>query len=286
MITNNSITTKSRQHSYILPSLTGRGLGVDLWLFLLLALFCACSSYDNDDNSSNSDNGNNGTTYTVSAQADAPQWQIDWSYNQERPNWKQPDHSLYENSTPIKVELEETLRPYVAASDMMALFVNNELHGFAHPAVIMDNEQEVSNKFLMKAYGNETDAEQVNVSLKYYSETLKHIFSLSDHLSFNADKETGFNQAYIPPFTNGSAKFPVVKTVAAESLLTSAGITPVSGCLVGAFVGEECRGKATLSANGNTPMTIYGRTAGEPVTLKYYDAATGQLFTIADALKL
>ena len=59
MITNNSITTKSRQHSSILPSLTGRGLGVGLWLFLLLALFCACSSYDNDDNSSNSDNGNN-----------------------------------------------------------------------------------------------------------------------------------------------------------------------------------------------------------------------------------
>ena len=55
---------------------------------------------------------------------------------------------------------------------------------------------------------------------------------------------------------------------------------------VGVFVNEECRGLVTLSADGSTQMVIYGRKAGELVTLKYYDAISGLLFTIPDAVKL
>jgi hypothetical protein len=55
---------------------------------------------------------------------------------------------------------------------------------------------------------------------------------------------------------------------------------------VSAFVGEECRGTEMLSPYGNTSLTIYGSTQGESVTLKYYDAATGHLFTIPDIVKM
>ena len=37
---------------------------------------------------------------------------------------------------------------------------------------------------------------------------------------------------------------------------------------------------------GTTQLTIYGRSAGESVTLKYYDAAKQILYTIPDAVKM
>jgi hypothetical protein len=71
-----------------------------------------------------------------------------------------------------------------------------------------------------------------------------------------------------------------------NGLLAMVGITPVAGNMVGAFVGDECRGTVTLSASGSTSLVIYGRNAGESVTLKYYDAAKGTLITIADVINI
>ena len=42
---------------------------------------------------------------------------------------------------------------------------------------------------------------------------------------------------------------------------------------------------ATLIICGTT-LVIYGRNAGEPVTLKYYDASAGKLYTNPDAVKM
>lgn len=123
------------------------------------------------------------------------------------------------------------------------------------------------------------------MSLQYYSQTLKHLFTLTDNITLNSDETTGIDEAFIPEFTFGSAKYPVMKAAVVEPLLTKVGITPVSGNKVGAFVGEECRGTVTLSASGATQLLIYGRSAGESVTLKYYDSATSKLYTIPDAVK-
>ena len=168
---------------------------------------------------------------------------------------------------------------------MMALFINDELRGLAKPAITVGNDQKSSTTFLMKAYGNETGTETVHISLRYYCQKLKHIFTLSDNINLSSDEAIGTDEDYIPLFTLGSAKYPVVKTVNVEPILTTVGVTTAPGNMVGAFVGEECRGKAMLSASGVTPIIIYGRTAGESVTLKYYDAAKGVLYTIPDALR-
>ena len=246
-------------------------------MFVLLAslVLGACSS--------NSDNIY--PAYTWALQYEAPVWQIDWTSNQERPNWTEPDVSLYENWTILKVQIEETLQPYVSKGDLMALFVNGEIRGLASPAVNVADGQ-TNGKFLMKAYGNETGTETVNMSLQYYSQTLKQIFTLSEDISLNSDETTGIDEDFIPEFTLGSTKYPVMKTVNPEAILTKAGIPPAAGNMVGAFVGEECRGTATLSTSGSTLLLIYGRAAGESVTLKYYNAAKGQLFAIADAVKM
>ena len=60
----------------------------------------------------------------------------------------------------------------------------------------------------------------------------------------------------------------------------------VSGNMVAAFVGEECRGTVSLASSGSTQLLIFGRNAGESLTLKYYDATAGKLYTIPDAVKL
>ena len=245
---------------------------IKLMTVLLASLILgACSSDDEE-------------AYTAVSQDAAPVWQIDWSNNQERPDWTAPDASYYANWTILKVQIEEALQPFVSEGDLMALFVNGELRGLAKPAVTVEGNQ--TSKFLLKAYGNETGTETVEMSLKYYNQTLKHIFTLVDNISLNSDEPIGIDEVFIPEFTYGSAKYPVMKIAMVESLLVKVGITPTSGNKVGAFAGDECRGTATLSGNGSTPLLIYGRNAGESITLKYYDAVTGKLYTIPDAVTL
>ena len=251
---------------------------INFMLVLLASLILgACSSNDDDDKNAG---------YKESSLSEAPVWQIDWSNDQEHPDWSEPDGSLYENWTILKVQIEEELQPYVSGGDMMALFINGELRGLASPAVIAGSGESSNTKYLIKVWGNETGSETVNMSLQYYSSTLKHLFTLTDNITLDADETTGIDEAFVPEFTLGSAKYPVQKTVDVEPLLTKVGLTPVSGNMVAAFVGEECRGTVSLASSGSTQLLIFGRNAGESLTLKYYDATAGKLYTIPDAVKL
>lgn len=258
-------------------------------MFVLLAglLFGACSSSDDDEIVPGGGNSESTpTAYTETPASEAPVWKIDWSNDQECPNWTEPDFSsIYENWHVLKVQLEDALQPYASDGDLMALFVNGELRGLAQPAVNVGGGT-ATGKFLMKAWGNETGSETVNMSLQYYSQTLKHLFTLTYDITLDSDETTGIDEAFIPEFTLGSAKYPVQKTVVVEPILTKVGLAPVSGNMVAAFVGEECRGTVSLSASGSTQLFIFGRNAGESLTLKYYDATAGKLYTIADAVKL
>ena len=252
-------------------------------MFVLLAslVLGACSSSDDDNNVNDPKNA----AYMETTVTEAPAWQIDWSNNQERPNWTEPDGSLYANWTILKVQIEDALKAYASDGDLMALFVNGEIRALAKPAVSVGGGT-ATGKFLMKAYGNETGSETVNMSLQYYSSTLKHLFTLTDDITLDADVTTGIDEAFVPKFTLGSVKYPVQKTVDVEPLLTKVGLTPVSGNMVAAFVGEECRGTVSLASSGSTQLLIFGRNAGESLTLKYYDATAGKLYTIPDAVKL
>ena len=247
--------------------------------FVLLAglVFGACGSDDDGGNNSN-------VKYTETAVSEAPVWGIDWSFNQERPVWTKPDAGSYGNWTIMMVQLEEALRPYASDEDMMAIFVNGEMRGLASPAegTVKDGNA----TFLMKAYGNETGTETVNISLRYYCHKLKQIFTLSENMKLDADVSTGIDENYIPEFTKGSAKYPVVKTVTAESILGSVLLKSVSGNTVAAFVGDECRGKVKLSETGSTPLVIFGRSAGESVSLKYFDSINGIIYVIPSIVKM
>lgn len=247
-----------------------------LLLGMLAVLMWACDSSDSDSEE---------LAFTETEVSEAPVWQMDWTNNQEKPNWTEPDESVYENSTILKVQIDKTLKPYASEGDMLAIFVNGEQRGMTTPVQTLNGQKELG-KFLLKVWGNESGTETVNMSLSYYSQTLKHIFTLSDNINLDSDVTTGIDEDFIPEFIYGSAKYPVVKTIGVESILKKVGITPIGNGMVGAFVGEECRGTATLSTSSNTQLLIYGRNAGESLTLKYYDVITGKLYTIPDAVTM
>ena len=275
--------SNSRLQRYFLPALTGGAWG---WVFLLAFTLCACSEDDNENNGNGGGNGGNihNTAYTVTSLSEPPVWQMDWSGDQQRPNWQEPNPSLYANWTLLNVQIEEELEDNVTKDDLMAIFVGDELRGCARPDIIMGTDM-VSPTFQIKAYGNETGSEPINVSLQYYCHKLKQLFTQSATIS-DWDESLGYDDDFIPAFTSGSAKYPVVTTVNVDAFLEKADIIPIGGNIIGAFVGDECRGQATLSELGGTLLVIYGRKAGELVTLKYYEALTEQLFTIPNAVKL
>ena len=224
------------------------------------------------------------SAYTVTTVAEAPQWQIDWSGNEVRPDWQEPDAGAFENWVVMLVKIEEALLPYVSADDMMAIFVGDELRGLSRPATVVSTGEVDASQFLLKAFSNENYGDEVAVTMKYYNAQLKQMFSLSETIIMDEDEMYGFDEDFIPPFTLGSPKYPVVKTVDAASVLAGAGITPAVGDIIAAFVGGECRGvkQFTVHSSQFTSIDVFLREESEEIVLMYYDATGQRILTFAD----
>ena len=222
--------------------------------------------------------------YTVTPADEAPQWKVDWSGNEARPDWQEPDASAYANFAVMIVTIEEALQPYVSQDDLLAIFVGDELRGLASPLVMGDGTMDAT-RFLLKGYSNENAGDQVVVTMKYYNAKLKQIFSLSESMTLDEDSDLGIYDDFIPPFTQGCEKYPVTTTVDLASALAEAGITPAEGDMVAIFVGDECRGVAQFSTLDSplSTLTVYLREEGEEVTLKYYDATGNRIFTVGES---
>ncbi len=268
-----------------------------------LILLGACHK-DTGDYIDNGEGGANGggddnVSYIVEESSQAPDWKMDWSFNQQRPDWKEPNYTDFEFSTVMLVKIQSELQPYVSADDMMAFFVEDQLRGLATPAISVDDET-TTTSFVLKVFGNEADNEKLMATILYYSSKLHHLFVFDSSLLFNVNEVIGLTEDYIPIFTLGSSKYPIYmfKNFAGTPL-ASAGITPSEGDMIGAFVGDECRGIAPLPDSVLFPsttlegkdfadiqMTIYGKTEGESVTIKYYDADQGRILIFNDVFKM
>lgn len=251
---------------------------IQLFIMLLASLTLgACRSDDDGD-----DNVVQG--YTVTTVTDAPEWTIDWGDSQSRPDWQEPVIGQYENFCIMLLKIEDALVPYTSSKDMMALFVNNEIRGLATPTVSMgaDNDEAERPSFLLKAYGNETNNQQMTATLCYYCDRLKQVFKRTGTIIYQTDEVYGIDSDFIPHFTYGSAKYPVVMFLDMTNLLLKANLQPAPGDLFAAFVGDECRGVSQAST-GSLSLTIYGREEGENVTVKYYQAATGKVYSFSNA---
>ncbi len=232
--------------------------------------FGACG---NDDDEQESD------FYTVTTVNATPTWQVDWTYNDGRPDWQDPSTLTYENWSIVKVQIEEDLQPMASANDLMAIFVGNEVRGVTGPAIIVGSNETDTSTYLLKAWGNENDGQQIIVTLKYYNNRLKHIFSRTASFVYHVGEELGVSKDFIPNFTLGSSKYPVVMSFDATTLIAKAGIRPAVGDIIAAFVGDECRGTSQTDNLSIPMLTIFGREVGESITLQYYQATTGRILT-------
>lgn len=269
---------------------------------LILASLTFLWACDGDDDGKTSG-------YSVTNVSEVPEWQIDWSSNQERPDWQEPVASNYENWAVMLFIMEDELRPYVDENDMMALFVGNELRGLASPAISIGDGDDDSAFFLLKAYGNDSGQTLLTVTLRYYSSRLKHIFTRSAQIYYEPDKVYGIDEDLQPQFSLGSEKYPIVMNLPLSTsplaMLFESGqseeqsskfqtaaspiVEPSEGDIVAAFVGSECRGIYTLDDNlldASVEITVFGRSAGESVTLKYFDADEMTVYTFTDAVKV
>ena len=213
--------------------------------------------------------------YTVTPADDAPLWQIDWSYNQARPDWQEPQASAFSDFAVMIVTVEEALQPYATADDLMAIFVGDELRGLARPLVMGDGRTDAT-RFLLKAYSNEGYGDQVVVAIKYYNAQLQQLFTLSESMTLDENSQLGITDDFVPPFTLGSAKYPVATTLDVADIL--AGVTPAEGDVVAAFVGDECRGLWTAPGDGSG-LSVYLTSEDEDVVVKYYDATRHRILT-------
>lgn len=245
---------------------------------VLTALLCACSGSDGDE-------APKPANYSVTTVDGAPSWQIDWQADEARPDWREPDVRNYENWSIMKVQIGEVLRPYTSTDDRMALFVGNDCRGVQGPALILGSPETNTTVYLLKVWGNESDGTQMSVTLKYYSARLKQTFSRTASVVYRAGMELGVSEDFVPAFTLGSSKYPVVMTCDATPLLSAASLSPVAGDIVAAFVGDECRGVRNW-ADGGGPLTVYGRTEGESVTLKFYQASSHSVYSFPNVVSM
>ncbi|MBQ7443879.1 MAG: dockerin type I repeat-containing protein [Bacteroidaceae bacterium] len=221
--------------------------------------------------------------YTVTPAEQAPQWQIDWRYNQQRPEWQEPQAAAYSTFAVMLITIEEELQPYATPNDLMAIFVGDELRGLASPLVQANGTVDAT-RFLLKAYSNEGSGDNVDITLQYYNAQLKQLFTLAEKMTLDEDANLGIYDDFVPFFTLGTAKYPVVTTIDPEATLAAAGITPAVGDVIAAFVGDECRGVSQWSELLGATLSVFLYAADEDIVLKYYDAKGHRIITFDSSM--
>ena len=213
--------------------------------------------------------------------SEIPVWEIDWSSNDPRPDWKDPDISAFESWMIIRVKVPNDIDPYVSDEDMMAVFINDELRGLSTVAsyVYQDAETAVGQYFIVKAYGNLSTDIKEKFSIRYYNSKLHQLFAVEDEAKFVPEGDYGVTNNYVPPLLLGASKYPVIMDWGVRFSIDQEQVEPLvptPGDLVAAFVDGECRGGCIIGGslfNAISILTVYSKQEGEQVTLKYYSVS-------------
>ena len=109
-----------------------------------------------------------------------------------RPAWEAPNYDLYEQTMVVEVLLQEKLKTYASAQDMLCATINNEVRGVATP-VQLDSTW----MFPLTIASNNVAED---ISLSYYCEKLHRIYTI-EWTTFDATvAPTGEDGIYLPVF--------------------------------------------------------------------------------------
>lgn len=237
-----------------------------------LTMVWGCSSDNNDDGGDDKGTALEGyANFTSSA---TPQWQVDMTDNQQRPQWAAPDQSKYENKMIVMVRLQDELTPYSTDDDLMAIFVQNECRALS----LRDgNDEKVY--FVLNLHGSAN--EEKNFTLNYYSGGLKQLFSLTGQNTFQNELNVGIESDFSPNLMYGSTKY-AVKTIVTVEMPEPMPFEESDNDLIAAFVGGMCRG----TGKPGQPFIVFTNSTDEQVQLRYYSQRKGGIFTDVTPIRL
>ena len=274
--------SKSRLQRYLLPSLTGRGLGVGLFVLLASLVLGACSSSDDDGNNDNNKDLQKSLQVVSSGR---PDWHVDLTYNETAPNWQAPDPSLYENWFIMMFRIQDELKASYSDDDMVAVFIGDELRALSHPARSIDGSQTASSDsiyYILKVYGNETADQDIQVTLKLWSAKLRQTFTIQGSGKFIHEAVTGVGSSTMPNISLGSSKYPVTSLVNVNFNPAEYGLEPSDDDLLAAFIGNECRGTipptVRFLSSSQIPLVVFGKTEGETARVLYFNAKSNTVY--------
>ncbi len=246
---------------------------VAMFMAAVLTMSWGCASNDDDDNK-----GNGGLTGTSTFQASQqPQWQVDMSDSQERPQWAAPDPSKYENKMIVMLRLQDELVPFSTDDDLMAVLAGDECRALSDRG---GNAQKVY--FVINVHGNSSESGD-NFRLCYYSGGLKQLFVLdTPQNTFFNERNVGIDNDFSPPLLDGATKYAVKTKVTVSFPLTNGDPILTENDQLAVFVDGECRGVG----KAGQPFTVFTNSAGERGELRYYSQKRGGIFIAAKRLTL
>ena len=227
------------------------------------------------------------TTYIAVDAPSAPSWNnirdIDWQYNEPRPNWTDPDPLLYESTMILQVTLDADLIPYASSQDLMSVTLGNECRAVSMCNIKSGQDGQVA-YFIMAIKGNHSDSDAI-LSVNYYCERLRQTFIMKDIIPFIPEYVYGIDddtESFQPFFSMGSTKYPV-KPFVSISLEGSLPFTGQAGDKLALYVGDECRGSADIEEDtvlGDIFCVLFSKQVGEVVSVRYYSRQQARIYQL------
>ncbi len=237
----------------------------------VLTLMWGCSS--DGDNSNVGDGGNDITFTEVS---ERPDWKINYLGHDERPDWQNPNATLYEERMYVTLKLDNIFVPYSTQDDRMAVFIGEECRGVSGRNVSGFDSNSIL--FPIMVQGNRQDAEDyASLTVKYYSGGMKQVFCIPKLDRFSPDAIVGGMWDTVFSFEGGERyKSYIVINVQLK------GDVPFSiseDDIMAAFIDGECRGIGSVN-DFLLWLTSEEEEVEKMIQLRYYSAEKGGIYTL------
>ncbi len=257
-------------------------------IFLLtaaLTIAWGCSSTEDDAIQPKQGTGSNSKvpdstkvdsiSYKFTLTAEQPTWTVDWTWNDEAPDWQSPeDASVFESRMYVCLTLGYDLLPYASEDDKVALFVGEECRGVTSPYYASD----YSIYFNVIVLGDHKDSER-KMTIKYYCAKMKQIFTLDGFYTFLPEVTLGDNYDLELKLGDGSPKYSY--SFLTVRMYSAAPLTSSYNDVLGVFINGECRGVGHL----NEKFKVWidkdvEQVDASTIELRYYNVEKGGYYTI------